>query len=309
MVLCFRKSTIMRMLFRFYEPQKGNIYIAGQNIRDVGLDSLRRAVGVVPQDAVLFHNTIFYNLQYGNINATPEEVYQVARLAGIHDAILRMPHGYDTQVGERGLKLSGGEKQRVAIARAILKNPPILLYDEATSSLDSITEENILSSMKGLVQDRTSVFIAHRLSTIVDADEIIVLNKDNLQHTSSIHQDNLQHTSSIHQDNLQHTSSIHQDNLQHTSSIHQDNLQHTSSIHQDNLQHTSSIHQDNLQHTSSIHQDNLQHTSSIHQDNLQHTSSIHQDNLQHTHHTSEQTLKTIVSKVENTHYLLTTSEQ
>uniref|UniRef100_UPI001EAEE597 LOW QUALITY PROTEIN: iron-sulfur clusters transporter ABCB7, mitochondrial-like n=1 Tax=Oncorhynchus gorbuscha TaxID=8017 RepID=UPI001EAEE597 len=171
------KSTIMRMLFRFYEPQKGNIYIAGQNIRDVGLDSLRRAVGVVPQDAVLFHNTIFYNLQYGNINATPEEVYQVARLAGIHDAILRMPHGYDTQVGERGLKLSGGEKQRVAIARAILKNPPILLYDEATSSLDSITEENILSSMKGLVQDRTSVFIAHRLSTIVDADEIIVLNK------------------------------------------------------------------------------------------------------------------------------------
>ncbi|CDQ96121.1 unnamed protein product [Oncorhynchus mykiss] len=101
------KSTIMRMLFRFYEPQKGNIYIAGQNIRDVGLDSLRRAVGVVPQDAVLFHNTIFYNLQYGNINATPEEVYQVARLAGIHDAILRMPHGYDTQVGERGLKLSG----------------------------------------------------------------------------------------------------------------------------------------------------------------------------------------------------------
>ncbi|KAK6299434.1 hypothetical protein J4Q44_G00309440 [Coregonus suidteri] len=171
------KSTIVRMLFRFYEPQKGNIYIAGQNIRDVGLDSLRRAIGVVPQDAVLFHNTIFYNLQYGNINATPEEVYQVARLAGIHDAILRMPHGYDTQVGERGLKLSGGEKQRVAIARAILKNPPILLYDEATSSLDSITEENILSSMKGLVQDRTSVFIAHRLSTIVDADEIIVLNK------------------------------------------------------------------------------------------------------------------------------------
>lgn len=170
------KSTIVRLLFRFYEPQQGNIYIAGRNIRDVGLDSLRKCLGVVPQDAVLFHNTIFYNLQYGNINATPEEVYQVARLAGIHDAILRMPHGYDTQVGERGLKLSGGEKQRVAIARAILKNPPILLYDEATSSLDSITEENILSSMKEMVKDRTSVFIAHRLSTIVDADEIIVLN-------------------------------------------------------------------------------------------------------------------------------------
>ncbi|XP_064876087.1 iron-sulfur clusters transporter ABCB7, mitochondrial [Oncorhynchus nerka] len=181
------KSTIMRMLFRFYEPQKGNIYIAGQNIRDVGLDSLRRAVGVVPQDAVLFHNTIFYNLQYGNMNATPEEVYQVARLAGIHDAILRMPHGYETQVGERGLKLSGGEKQRVAIARAILKNPPILLYDEATSSLDSITEENILNSMKGLVQDRTSVFIAHRLSTIVDADEIIVLNKGKIAERGDHH--------------------------------------------------------------------------------------------------------------------------
>ncbi|KAJ8015756.1 hypothetical protein DPEC_G00029450 [Dallia pectoralis] len=171
------KSTIVRMLFRFYEPQKGNIYIAGQNIRDVSLDSLRRAVGVVPQDAVLFHNTIYYNLHYGNINATPEEVYEVARLAGLHDAILRMPHAYETQVGERGLKLSGGEKQRVAIARAILKNPPILLYDEATSSLDSITEENIMCSMKGLVQDRTTMFIAHRLSTIVDADEIIVLNK------------------------------------------------------------------------------------------------------------------------------------
>ncbi|RXN24981.1 ATP-binding cassette sub-family B member mitochondrial [Labeo rohita] len=178
------KSTIVRLLFRFYEPQQGNIYIAGQSIRDVSLESLRKAVGVVPQDAVLFHNTIFYNLLYGNINATAEDIYRVARLAGIHDAILKMPHGYDTQVGERGLKLSvrgflviGGEKQRVAIARAILKNPPILLYDEATSSLDSITEENILTSMKEMVRDRTSVFIAHRLSTIVDADEIIVLNQ------------------------------------------------------------------------------------------------------------------------------------
>uniref|UniRef100_A0A8D0SQT0 Iron-sulfur clusters transporter ABCB7, mitochondrial n=1 Tax=Sus scrofa TaxID=9823 RepID=A0A8D0SQT0_PIG len=135
------KSTIVRLLFRFYEPQKGNIYLAGQNIQDVSLESLRRAVGVVPQDSVLFHNTIYYNLLYGNINASPEEVYAVAKLAGLHDAILRMPHGYDTQVGERGLKLSGGEKQRVAIARAILKDPPVILYDEATSSLDSITEE------------------------------------------------------------------------------------------------------------------------------------------------------------------------
>ncbi|KAM8953540.1 iron-sulfur clusters transporter ABCB7, mitochondrial [Pelodytes ibericus] len=171
------KSTLVRLLFRFFEPQKGNIYVAGQNIQDISLESLRKSIGVVPQDAVLFHNTLYYNLQYGNINATPEEVYHVAKLAGLHDAILRMPHGYNTQVGERGLKLSGGEKQRVAIARAMLKNPPIILYDEATSSLDSITEENILGSMRDMVKHRTSVFIAHRLSTIVDADEIIVLDK------------------------------------------------------------------------------------------------------------------------------------
>lgn len=171
------KSTLVRLLFRFYEPQKGNIYVAGQNIQGVSLESLRKAIGVVPQDAVLFHNTLYYNLLYGKMNASPEEVYQVARLAGLHDAILRMPNGYNTQVGERGLKLSGGEKQRVAIARAMLKNPPIILYDEATSSLDSITEENILSSMRDMVKHRTSVFIAHRLSTIVDADEIIVLDK------------------------------------------------------------------------------------------------------------------------------------
>ncbi|XP_073412305.1 iron-sulfur clusters transporter ABCB7, mitochondrial isoform X1 [Dendrobates tinctorius] len=171
------KSTLVRLLFRFYEPQKGNIYVAGQNIQNVGLESLRKAIGVVPQDAVLFHNTLYYNLLYGNMNASPEEVYQVAKLAGLHDAILRMPNGYNTQVGERGLKLSGGEKQRVAIARAMLKNPPIILYDEATSSLDSITEENILGSMRDMIKHRTSVFIAHRLSTIVDADEIIVLDK------------------------------------------------------------------------------------------------------------------------------------
>ncbi|XP_077163580.1 iron-sulfur clusters transporter ABCB7, mitochondrial isoform X3 [Paroedura picta] len=171
------KSTLVRLLFRFYEPQQGDIYVAGQNIQDVSLDSLRKAIGVVPQDAVLFHNSIFYNLLYGNTSASAEEVYAVAKLAGIHDAILRMPNGYNTQVGERGLKLSGGEKQRIAIARAILKNPPIILYDEATSSLDSITEENILSAMRDMVRYRTSVFIAHRLSTVVDADEIIVLDQ------------------------------------------------------------------------------------------------------------------------------------
>ncbi|XP_069468681.1 iron-sulfur clusters transporter ABCB7, mitochondrial [Ambystoma mexicanum] len=171
------KSTIVRLLFRFYEPQKGSIYVSGQNIQEVSLESLRKAIGVVPQDAVLFHNTLYYNLLYGNINASEDEVYEVARLAGLHDAILRMPNGYHTQVGERGLKLSGGEKQRVAIARAILKNPPIILYDEATSSLDSLTEETILGAMRDMVKHRTSVFIAHRLSTVVDADEIIVLDK------------------------------------------------------------------------------------------------------------------------------------
>ncbi|KAK7797757.1 hypothetical protein U0070_019181 [Myodes glareolus] len=155
------KSTIVRLLFRFYEPQEGSIYLAGQNIQDVSLESLRRAVGVVPQDAVLFHNTIYYNLLYGNINASPEEVYAVAKLAGLHDAILRMPHGYDTQVGERGLKLSGGEKQRVAIARAILKDPPVILYDEATSSLDSITEEGKVAERGthyGLLANSSSIY-------------------------------------------------------------------------------------------------------------------------------------------------------
>ncbi|XP_078403684.1 iron-sulfur clusters transporter ABCB7, mitochondrial [Cetorhinus maximus] len=190
------KSTIVRLLFRFYEPQKGNIYVAGQNIKDISLESLRKTIGVVPQDAVLFHNTIFYNLQYGNIDAVPEEVYNVARLAGLHDSILRMPNGYDTQVGERGLKLSGGEKQRVAIARTILKNPHIILYDEATSSLDSITEENILSAMRDLVHHRTSVFIAHRLTTIVDADEILVLDKGKIAERGT-HQTLLNNSNSL----------------------------------------------------------------------------------------------------------------
>ncbi|XP_078068026.1 iron-sulfur clusters transporter ABCB7, mitochondrial isoform X3 [Mustelus asterias] len=197
------KSTIVRLLFRFFEPQNGNIYVAGQNIKDISLESLRRTIGVVPQDAVLFHNTIFYNLQYGNINATLEEVYNVSRLAGLHDSILRMPNGYNTQVGERGLKLSGGEKQRVAIARAILKNPPIILYDEATSSLDSITEENILSAMKDLVHQRTSVFIAHRLTTIVDADEILVLDKGKIAERGT-HQTLLNNPNSLYSE-LWHT--------------------------------------------------------------------------------------------------------
>ncbi|KAH0516447.1 ATP-binding cassette sub-family B member 7, mitochondrial [Microtus ochrogaster] len=199
------KSTIVRLLFRFYEPQEGSIYLAGQNIQDVSLESLRRAVGVVPQDAVLFHNTIYYNLLYGNISASPEEVYAVAKLAGLHDAILRMPHGYDTQVGERGLKLSGGEKQRVAIARAILKDPPVILYDEATSSLDSITEEAILSAMRDVVKHRTSIFIAHRLSTVVDADEIIVLSQGKVAERGT-HSGLLANSSSIYSE-MWHTQS------------------------------------------------------------------------------------------------------
>ncbi|KAF4026972.1 hypothetical protein G4228_018817 [Cervus hanglu yarkandensis] len=157
------------------------------------------------KDAVLFHNTIYYNLLYGNISASPEEVYAVAKLAGLHDAILRMPHGYDTQVGERGLKLSGGEKQRVAIARAILKNPPVILYDEATSSLDSITEETILGAMRDAVKHRTSIFIAHRLSTVVDADEIIVLNQGKVAERGT-HHDLLANPSSIYSE-MWHTQS------------------------------------------------------------------------------------------------------
>ncbi|XP_033635648.1 ATP-binding cassette sub-family B member 7, mitochondrial-like isoform X1 [Asterias rubens] len=170
------KSTIMRMLYRFYDPDSGRILVNGTDIRDVDLDSLRRSIGVVPQDCVLFHNTIFYNINYGDFNATAEEVLNAAKMADIDGSVRKMPKGYDTEVGERGLKLSGGEKQRVAIARTILKNPPIILYDEATSSLDSITEQNILNSMKSVTRGRTSIFIAHRLSTIVDADEILVID-------------------------------------------------------------------------------------------------------------------------------------
>ncbi|PIK34961.1 putative ATP-binding cassette sub-family B member 7, mitochondrial [Apostichopus japonicus] len=169
------KSTIVRLLYRFFDPTKGKILINGQDIQDVTLDSLRQSIGVVPQDCVLFHNTIFYNIQYGRMDATAEEVFEAAMIADVHKSVMNLTDGYDTEVGERGLKLSGGEKQRVAIARTILKNPPIILYDEATSSLDSITEQNILNSMKQISTGRTSLFIAHRLSTILDADEILVL--------------------------------------------------------------------------------------------------------------------------------------
>ena len=171
------KSTISRLLFRFYEPQKGRILIDGQPIADVQQVSLRAAIGMVPQDTVLFNDTIQYNILYGRPDATTEEVAEAARLAQIDRFIRTLPEGYATSVGERGLKLSGGEKQRVAIARTILKGPPILVLDEATSALDSFTEKEIQDALDRVSEGRTTLVIAHRLSTVVNADEIIVLDK------------------------------------------------------------------------------------------------------------------------------------
>ncbi len=170
------KSTISRLLFRFYDVTSGRILIDGQNVRDVTQHSLRAAIGMVPQDTVLFNDTIRYNIRYGRWEATDAEVEEAARLARIDGFIRMSPHGYETEVGERGLKLSGGEKQRVAIARTILKAPPILLLDEATSALDSHTEREIQDALELVSQDRTTLVIAHRLSTIVGADQIIVLD-------------------------------------------------------------------------------------------------------------------------------------
>lgn len=169
------KSTISRLLFRFYDPQGGRITIDGADLRDVTQDSVRAAIGIVPQDTVLFNDTIEYNIGYGRPGATPEEVRHAAALARIDSFVESLPDGYDTIVGERGLKLSGGEKQRVAIARAILKEPRILLFDEATSALDTATERQIQASLREVSAGRTTLVIAHRLSTVVDADEIIVL--------------------------------------------------------------------------------------------------------------------------------------
>ncbi|WP_370207087.1 ABCB family ABC transporter ATP-binding protein/permease [Pararhodobacter marinus] len=169
------KSTIGRLLFRFYDVTGGAIEIDGQDIRDVTLDSLHRAIGVVPQDTVLFNDTIYYNIAYGKDDATRAEVEAAAKAARIHDFIIGLPEGYDTQVGERGLKLSGGEKQRVGIARTLLKDPAILLLDEATSALDTQTERSIHEALAAAGQGRTVITIAHRLSTVVDADRIVVL--------------------------------------------------------------------------------------------------------------------------------------
>jgi ATP-binding cassette subfamily B protein len=170
------KSTISRILFRFYEISRGKVLIDGQDIEDGTQASLRAAIGMVPQDTVLFNETIEYNIRYGKPDASPAEVREAARLAQIHEFIVTLPQGYDSLVGERGLKLSGGEKQRVAIARTILKSPPILMLDEATSALDSHTEKEIQDALERVAQNRTSLVIAHRLSTVVHADNIIVLD-------------------------------------------------------------------------------------------------------------------------------------
>jgi len=169
------KSTLVRLLFRFYDITGGRILIDDQNIQKVTQDSLREAIGIVPQDTILFNDSIFYNIQYGNLNATEEEVKQAAKMAHIYDFIESLPDGWDSIVGERGLKLSGGEKQRVAIARTILKKPAILIFDEATSALDTGTEQAIQKTLKEISSDTTTLIIAHRLSTVVDADMIMVM--------------------------------------------------------------------------------------------------------------------------------------
>ena len=169
------KSTLARLLYRFYDIGSGRITIDGQDIRAVTQDSLRAAIGIVPQDTVLFNDTIGYNIAYGREGASEADIAAAARGAAISGFIERQPEGYATRVGERGLKLSGGEKQRVAIARTLLKNPPILILDEATSALDSRTEAEIMETLEAIERGRTTVVIAHRLSTIVHADQIVVL--------------------------------------------------------------------------------------------------------------------------------------
>ena len=170
------KSTLARLLFRFYDVSGGRITIDGQDIRQVTQTSLRQAIGIVPQDTVLFNDTVEYNIAYGRPGATREQVEAAAKAAHVHNFIAATPKGYDTMVGERGLKLSGGEKQRVAIARTLLKNPPILIFDEATSALDSANERAIQAELKSAAAGKTALVIAHRLSTVVDAHEIVVLD-------------------------------------------------------------------------------------------------------------------------------------
>ena len=170
------KSTVFRLLFRFYNTNEGSIQIDGHDVKDIKIECLRRHIGVVPQDTVLFNETLMYNLKYANPSASDEDVYDACRAASIHEKILSFPDGYESKVGERGLKLSGGEKQRVAIARTILKDPGIILLDEATAALDSETEQHIQTALDQLSQGRTTLVIAHRLSTITTADQILVLH-------------------------------------------------------------------------------------------------------------------------------------
>jgi len=182
------KSTLARLLFRFYDVDSGRILINGQDVRAVTQYSLRAAIGIVPQDTVLFNDTLRYNIGYARPGASQDEIEQAARSANIHDFIISLPKGYATLVGERGLKLSGGEKQRVAIARAILKNPKVLVFDEATSSLDSHSEQAILDSMRSAAENHTTLAIAYRLSTIIDADSILVMEDGRIVEQGS-HQD------------------------------------------------------------------------------------------------------------------------
>ena len=170
------KSTLARLLFRFYDVGSGAITVDGQDIRRVTQSSVRKALGIVPQDTVLFNDTVRYNIAYGRTDATQFEVEQAAKAARIHDFIASTPKGYDTMVGERGLKLSGGEKQRVAIARTLLKKPPIVIFDEATSALDSANERAIQAELQTAAHNKTTLVIAHRLSTVVEAHEILVMD-------------------------------------------------------------------------------------------------------------------------------------
>ena len=182
------KSTLVRLLFRFYDVSNGRILIDEQDICEVTQASLREAIGIVPQDTVLFNDTIYFNISYANPRATRDDIIQAARTAHIHDFIESLPDGYDTVVGERGLKLSGGEKQRIAIARVVLKNPKILIFDEATSALDSKSEQAILAALHEIAANHTTLVIAHRLSTIVDADQIIVLEQGRIVEQGTHHE-------------------------------------------------------------------------------------------------------------------------
>jgi len=179
------KSTLIRLLYRFYEPNAGAIRIGGEDLREYNIEDLRRNIAIVPQDCILFHDTIKHNVGYGDLDASEDKVMEASRICELHNSILTWPKGYDTQVGERGLKLSGGEKQRVAIARAVLKGSPILVFDEATSSLDSITENSIMRALNKATEGRTSIIIAHRLSTVVNCDIIMVLDKGRIIETGT----------------------------------------------------------------------------------------------------------------------------